>query len=87
MLTDPALSLEIAEYEPELLRLALRLRGRDGAEVDDLVQEGRISIWAAISKGTTPSLAIAFRRMLMWVRTLRPQSPAPYHDLLEYDEG
>ncbi len=82
MLTDPALSTEIAEYEGELLRLALRLRGRDGADLDDLLQEGRISVWAALVNDKPVSLTVAFKRMLLWVRHLRPQNPAPYSDML-----
>lgn len=80
-LTDPALSEAIKGYEAALLPLALRLAGRDGAEVDDLMQEGRISIWQALKQGIEPSLAVAFKRMLMWIRTLRPQNPAPYEEI------
>jgi DNA-directed RNA polymerase specialized sigma24 family protein len=78
---DPQLSEAIKGYEMSLMSLALRLAGRDGAEVDDLLQEGRISIWQAIKNGAEPSLAIAFKRMLAWVRTLRPQNPAPYEEI------
>lgn len=80
-LADPALSEAIKGYEAALLPLALRLAGRDGAEVDDLLQEGRISVWQALRQGLEPNLTIAFKRMLMWVRTLRPQNPAPYEEI------
>ena len=87
MLADPQLSEAIKGYEAALLPLALRLRGRDGAEVDDLVQEGRLSIWHALANGKTPSLDIAFKRMQMWVRHLRPQNPAEYVDMEVWVDG
>lgn len=86
-MTDPQLSEAIKGYEAALLPLALRLAGRDGAEVDDLMQEGRISIWQALMAGAVPSLAIAFKRMLMWIRTLRPQNPAPYEEIEWMHDG
>ena len=86
MLSDPQLSEAIKGYEVALLPLALRLAGRDGAEVDDLMQEGYISIWQALKNGRTPSLVIAYKRMIDWVRHLRPQNPAPYADMEEYVE-
>lgn len=78
---DPQLSEAIKSYEAALLPMALRLAGRDGAEVDDLMQEGYISIWQALKNGVEPSLVVASKRMLMWVRTLRPQNPSPYEDM------
>jgi hypothetical protein len=88
VLADPQLSEAIKSYEVALLPLALRLRGgRVGAEVDDLMQEGRMSIWHAIKNGKTPSLDIAFKRMQMWVRHLAPQNPADYVDMEEWVDG
>lgn len=84
--TDPQLSEVIRGYEAALLPLALRLRGRDGADLDDLLQEGRISIWAAVRRGRVPNLDVAFHRMQDWVRHIRLQNPAPYEDMLELGE-
>ena len=42
--------------------------GRNGAELDDLVQEGRLSIWQAVGRGVTPSRDIVIARMQDWVR-------------------
>lgn len=84
---DPQLSEAIKGYEAALLPLALRLAGRDGAEVDDLMQEGYISVWQALKNEVEPSLTIAFKRMLMWVRTLRPQTPAPYEEIEWMHDG
>lgn len=86
MLTDPALSEAIKGYEAGLLPLALRLEGRDGADLDDLIQEGRISVWDALRKDVTPNLDIAFARMKMWVRHLRRQNPVPYAELVRLDD-
>ena len=80
-LTDPKLSEQIQKYEEALRPFARRLVGRDGAEMDDRIQEGRISVWVALSKGVTPSMEMAYRRMLMWVRTLRPQNPTAYEEI------
>lgn len=84
-MTDPQLSEVIKGYEAALLPLALRLAGRDGAEVDDLMQEGFISIWSALENGVTPSMGIAFKRMLAWIRYIRPHTPCAYTDMLELD--
>lgn len=86
-LQDPELSVAIQSYEGALRPLALRLEGRDGAEYQDLIQEGRISIWQALSRDITPNLDIAMNRMKMWVRHLRPQNPGPYDDIERFDAG
>lgn len=85
-LTDPQLSEAIRGYEKQLLPLALRLRGRDGADLDDLMQEGYISIWAALRRGRVPNLDVAFKRMQNWVRHIQLQNPAAYEDMLELGE-
>jgi DNA-directed RNA polymerase specialized sigma24 family protein len=84
-LSDPALSEAIKGYETALLPFAQRLVGRDGAELDDLVQEGRISIWGALAKGVPPSMDTAFNRMRMWCRHLKPQNPVDYLEIERAD--
>lgn len=86
-LTDPHLSKLIKSYEPMMHPLARRLSGRDGAEYDDLMQEGRVAVWQAIENGKTPSTDIAYKRMLNWLRHLRPQNPSPYDEILVLDGG
>lgn len=81
MLSDPKLSEMIATLEVALVPLARRLVGRNGAELDDLIQEGRISIWQALSRNVTPSSDVSYKRMLQWCRHLQPQNPAPYEDM------
>lgn len=86
MLTDPALSDAIRGYEAALLPFALRLAGRNGAEVDDLMQEGRLSLWGPLREGRLPSLEVCSLRMKQWVRHLQPQNPCPYQELEWADE-
>lgn len=81
MLTDPELSDAIKGYEKALHPLAKRLEGRNGADYQDLIQEGRISLWGPLATGTVPSLEICFSRMKMWVRHLVPQNPGPYEEM------
>jgi DNA-directed RNA polymerase specialized sigma24 family protein len=84
-LSDPALSEAIKGYEMSLMSLALRLVGREGAEVDDLMQEGRIVVWQALVRGLVPSMVLAYKRMISWVKYLRTQNPAPYEEMLSYE--
>ncbi len=81
-LSDPMLSDQIKAYEKDLHPLALRLVGRDGAEYDDLMQEGYIAIWQCLIKGIVPSMTVVFGRMLNWIRHIRLQNPAAYYEIL-----
>lgn len=49
---------------------ARKLVGRNGAEFDDLVQEGLISAWWALKHDIVPSASIVELRMLQYVRWL-----------------
>ena len=64
-------SQRVAGYNDLLKRLARRFVGFGNAELDDLMQEGRISVWKALEAGVKPSKAIIERRMIGWVRYLR----------------
>lgn len=86
-ITDPLLSAQIKSYEPMLHPLARRLSGRDGAEEDDLMQEGFIAVWQCIAAGKTPSKDICYKRMLNWLRHIRPQLPAPYDEIVALTDG
>lgn len=86
-LTDPQLSAWIASYEAVLLPIALKLRGVEGAEVDDLMQEGRIAVWQCALLGVIPSVAIIYKRMLNWLRFIRNQTPGDYDDMLTLTDG
>lgn len=61
----------VAEYDDLIKRLAFRFVGFGNAELDDLMQEGRISVWKALDAGVRPSKVIIERRMIGWVRYLR----------------
>jgi DNA-directed RNA polymerase specialized sigma24 family protein len=82
-------SAEVADYEPWLTRVSRPYVGRHGAELDDLVQEGRIATWQALSKGIRPSPDVVRFRMSGWVRLLarqRRHETAPYESLLPLDD-
>jgi DNA-directed RNA polymerase specialized sigma24 family protein len=70
--TQAVTSEEIAAWRPRVEEIARRF-GRS-AEFDDLVQEGLISVWVALSKGVHPTDQVIRKRMRMWIRTLRRQT-------------
>ena len=60
-----------------------------GAEYDDLVQEGLIDVWQALSRGVTPSAENIERRMIDWIRFQRRQRRGEigsYETLLPLDD-
>jgi DNA-directed RNA polymerase specialized sigma24 family protein len=65
---------QIEEYRGLVESLARKFVGRNGAEFDDLVQEGLIDVWTALTKGLTPSAAVISGRMANWVRLLGTQT-------------
>lgn len=77
-----SLNEAIAAEEPRLKRLAYRYVDRNGAELDDLVQEGRIAIWQSLERDVHPSNEFIENRMKMWIRHLGGQLPADYEDML-----
>lgn len=76
----------IAAYEPLLEQLARPFVGRDGAELDDLVQEGRIAVWQSLGRGICPTAGLIENRMRDYLRALKPQTPATYETLLPMDD-
>lgn len=66
--------------------LARRYEGRNGAEVDDLVQEGLINVWLCLDKGKTPSKEIIAGRMKNYVDWLGRQQPTDYEKMLPLTE-
>lgn len=62
---------ELAAYQPLVKNLARKYVGRQGAEWDDLVQEGMISVWEALRRDNIPSAEVVQYAMLQWVRFLR----------------
>lgn len=69
-----SLDEQIRSYNPLVEALARRYTGnRYGAEFDDLVQEGLISVWQALDAGVNPSLNVMIFAMRNWVRTIRRQ--------------
>lgn len=79
----------VAEYHDLIRRIARRYVGFGTAELDDLMQEGRISIWRALEQGVTPSKVIIERRMIGWVRYCRRlihNDAIAYEKFLPWDE-
>lgn len=62
---------ELAAYSPLVKKLARKYTGRSGAEWDDLVQEGMISVWEALRRSNIPSRLVIQYAMQQWVRFLR----------------
>lgn len=79
-------SAEIARYERTLEGIARRYVGRNGAELDDLVQEGRIFVWQSLQRGIPPSAEMIGNRMVDYVRWLGRQTPIPYEAMLPIDD-
>lgn len=79
-------SAQIAAYEPACVALAQRYVGRNGAELDDLVQEGRIFVWQTLQRGIHPSAEMIANRMVDYVRWLGRQTPIPYEAMLPLDD-
>jgi DNA-directed RNA polymerase specialized sigma24 family protein len=69
--TNEISSDAVAAYLPHIRNLARRFVGIANAELDDLVQEGMVSVWQAMSRGLTPSTLVIIHRMNDWVRYLR----------------
>jgi len=67
------MSGEVAGYRGLAKSLALKFVGFNGAELDDLVQEGLIFIWQSLERGITPSAELVSARMRDWVRLLGTQ--------------
>ena len=82
-------SSEIAAYSDLVRNLAYYYTGWAGAELDDLEQEGRISVWQALANGVLPSERVIRGRMLNLVRYLRRirryEISVDYETLLDLD--
>jgi DNA-directed RNA polymerase specialized sigma24 family protein len=76
----------VAAYRGLAETLARPLVGMNGAEQDDLVQEGLITVWLALEAGITPSADIVRKRMLTWVKWLGRQNPVPYEQMLPLED-
>lgn len=82
-------SAEVAAYEGWIEHLARPYVGRQGAELDDLMQEGRIAVWQTLQKGIRPSETVVQGRMSNWVRFLarqRRNEAVSYSLLLPMDD-
>jgi DNA-directed RNA polymerase specialized sigma subunit len=73
---------QVAEYRGLVESLARKFVGRNGAEHDDLVQEGLIHVWQALTRSITPAAAQIENRMKKYVRWLGRHSSVPYEEML-----
>ena len=65
---------QIRAYDDHVQSLARKYVGRARAELDDLVQEGRIAVWQSLEDHRPPSSAFIDFALKSWVRTLRKQT-------------
>jgi DNA-directed RNA polymerase specialized sigma24 family protein len=63
-------SERIAAYWPLFERCARRFVGMQGAEFDDLVQEGAIAGWLAFEAGWYPTELVIERALIRYCRSL-----------------
>lgn len=82
------LNERVAEHQPWVVATARKYVGWNGAELDDLVQEGLIAVWQTLERGHLPSGLVIEGRMKNWVRFLETQTPGDYDNMLplEYFE-
>ena len=59
---------------PDITRIAWKFTGRNGAELDDLIQEGMISVWKSLEAGRNPSKTAIKNRMIDWTRFLNQRN-------------
>lgn len=76
----------VGAYKSTVENLAQQFVGRNGAEFDDLVQEGLINVWQSLMRKVTPSADIIEDRMKNYVRWLGRRLPTPYEALLPLDD-
>lgn len=77
---------QIAAYCDLVESLAHKFVGRNGAEFDDLVQEGLIHVWQSLQRGIHPAAEQIENRMKNWVRWLGRRDPVEYGTMLPLDE-
>jgi DNA-directed RNA polymerase specialized sigma24 family protein len=86
------MSDRVADYRGLVESLAEKLANSDataGAEYDDLVQEGLITVWQALQRGIPVSGEIITDRMLTWIQYQRRQrrgEVGSYETLLPLDD-
>ena len=76
----------VAGYRGLVESLARRFVGWNGAEHDDLVQEGLINVWQTLERGVSPSADIIEHRMKSYAQWLGRQAPVPYEAMLPLDD-
>lgn len=80
------MNAQVAAYRDLCETIAKKHVGHNGAELDDLVQEGLINVWLALERGVNPSGLIIEYRMRSYVKWLGRRNPVPYEDMLSLDQ-
>lgn len=76
----------VAAYRGLVESLARKFVGWNGAELDDLVQEGLINVWQTLERGVTPAAEIIEYRMGSYTKWLGRHTPVPYEAMLPLDD-
>ena len=74
---------------PDITRIAWKFTGKNGAELDDLIQEGMISVWKSLDAGRNPSKTAIKNRMIDWTRFLNQRNKKhfrSYEEVVEHVE-
>ena len=67
--------LVIETWMEDITKIAWKFTGKFGAELDDLVQEGMISVWMNLEAGKSPSKTAIKHRMINWVDHIKRHQP------------
>jgi hypothetical protein len=74
-------SEDVARYEGMVQSLAKRFDGAQGAEFDDLAQEGRIAVLKSLRRGIPPSSEFVKFGMIDWIRLCARRGVGGYEEL------
>jgi DNA-directed RNA polymerase specialized sigma24 family protein len=75
----------VSAYLGTVESLARKYDGRQGAEKDDLIQEGLIFVWQSLEKKICPAAWMIENRMKDYVRWMGRKNPTPYEAMLPID--
>lgn len=74
-MAQPVTDDQVREYLSAVQALARQMSQVPGAEYDDYVQEGLISVWVALRNGKQPAAHIMKGRMINWRRHVEHSVP------------
>lgn len=86
-MTRSSIDSQVGSYRPTCEQLARPLVGRNGADVDDLVQEGLIEVWLRLKNGDLVDEKQIEGRMKRYVRWLGRTAPTEYEDAMSFEDA